>query len=426
LERLTGKVYKIQISQFVMDIDFAKIERKWQGAWDKEKIFEVREDSGKPKFYVLEMFPYPSGTGLHMGHALNYTIGDILARFKIMKGFEVLHPMGYDALGLPAENAAIKAGTHPEDYTNDSIKNFMKQQKALGVTYDWSRTVNTASPDYYKWDQWIFLKMVERGLAYQKEASVNWCPKCDTVLANEQVEDGKCWRHEDTDVEVRRLKQWFFKTTEYADELLKGLDDLEWPERTKAMQRNWIGRSEGTEIEFSVEANNGTRTNTDEHGQGDVWKVFTTRPDTIFGVTFMVVAAGHERLNELVTEEERASVDEYLKNVHSVSEKDISKLEKEGVFTGSYAINPANGERIPIWAGNFVLADYGSGMVMAVPAHDARDFEFATKYNIPIKQVVAPFIRKNVEEDKETKERCTVFGIVKNPRDGKILCLDWK
>ena len=478
----------------MIEINFSAIEKKWQKKWSENRVFEVNEESGRKKFYVLEMFPYPSGTGLHMGHALNYTIGDILARFKKMKGFEVLHPMGFDALGLPAENAAIKAGTHPEEYTNSAIENFIKQQKTLGVSYDWSRTVNTASPDYYKWDQWIFLKMLEKGLAYQKEASVNWCRECNTVLANEQVDAGKCWRHGDTEVEVRKLRQWFFKTTEYADELLEGLGKIDWPERTKKMQENWIGRSEGVEIEFEVlkdikiasyllieksfdldlenelgkfgdfevkevdedwgkffrvkvpvdkeEAfidfvkNNILVKNEDsgswyadscgttnkvifrdktidmnsergrkeffEYGKKlnipdeqldikdyeNTWKVFTTRPDTIFGVTFMVVAAGHERLDELVTAEQREAVNEYLKNMHSVSEKDSAKLEKEGVFSGSYAVNPANGERVPIWIGNFVLADYGSGMVMGVPAHDKRDFEFAKKYGIEIRQVV--------------------------------------
>ena len=369
------------------EIDFVGIEKKWQDAWEKEKVFEVDEESAKEPFYVLEMFPYPSGEGLHMGHALNYTIGDILARYKIMKVFVVLHRMGFDALWLPAENAAIKAGTHPSEYTKRAIGNFIKQQKRLGVTYDWSRMVNSADPSYYKWDQWIFLKMLEKGLAYQKEASVNWCRKCDTVLANEQVNEGKCWRHEDTDVEVKSLKQWFFRTTEYAEELLKGLDKIDWPERTKAMQRNWIGRSEGAEICFEVEtpAHEGC---TLEPKIGK-WKVFTTRPDTLFGVTFMVVAAGHERLSELVTADQEDDVDEYLKKMTSVSEKDIETKEKEGVFTGSYAVNPANGEKVPIWAGNFVLTDYGSGIVMGVPAHDKRDFEFAKKYGIEIKQVVS-------------------------------------
>jgi leucyl-tRNA synthetase len=398
----------------MVEIDFNGMEKKWQDRWAAEGTFEVNESSGKEPFYVLEMFPYPSGEGLHMGHALNYTIGDILARFKTMKGFEVLHPMGFDALGLPAENAAIKAGTHPEEYTNNAIENFVRQQKALGVTYDWSRMVNTASPDFYKWDQWIFLKMLEKGLAYQKEASVNWCPECNTVLANEQVNEGKCWRHEETEVEVRKLRQWFFKTTEYADELLAGLDEIDWPERTKTMQRNWIGRSEGVEISFNINDKD--------------WKVFTTRPDTIFGVTFMVVAAGHDGLDELVTDEQRKDVEKFLKKIKSTSEKDIGKLDKEGVFSGSYAVNPANGGRVPIWIGNFVVADYGSGMVMGVPAHDKRDFDFAKKYGIEVRQVVVPCkedsqnpCRKGLEEVK----RDTIIVHLKDKSTGKFALLNW-
>jgi len=371
-----------------MEIDFGAIEKKWQGAWEKEKVFEV-EDGGKNSYYVLEMFSYPSGAGLHMGHAFNLVIGDVFARYKIMNGFHVLHPVGFDALGLPAENAAIKVGTHPEDYTNKSIVNFMKQQKGLGLSYDWSRMINTAESSYYKWDQWIFLKMLEKGLAYQKESAVNWCPKCNSVLANEQVVNGRCWVHDDVEVEVRKLKQWFLKITDYADELYSGLEKLGgWPEKTLAMQRNWIGRSEGTEIDFEVLGNK-PRTSTDEHGGGNnVWSIFTTRPDTLFGVTFMVVATGHPRLDELVTDGQREEVGLFLSRLKSVSEKDAGDLEKEGVFTGSYAINPANGEKVPIWAGNFVVADYGAGMVMGVPAHDQRDFEFAKKYGIEIRQVV--------------------------------------
>ena len=357
-----------------MDIDFAGVEKKWQRKWEDGKVFEVGE-SKKKKYYVLEMFAYPSGEGLHMGHAFNFVIGDVFARYKIMNGFNVLHPVGYDALGLPAENAAVKVGTHPKDYTDNSIPNFMKQQKGLGLSYDWSRLLSTASADYYKWDQWIFLKMLEKGLAYQKESAVNWCPKCNSVLANEQVVGGKCWIHDDVEVEVRNLKQWFLKITDYADELYSGLDKLTgWPEKTKAMQRNWIGRSEGTEIDFVVE--------------GKTWSIFTTRPDTIFGVTFMVVSAQHSRLDSLVTDEQRKDVDLFLNKLKSVSEKDVSDLEKEGVFSGSYAVNPINGDRIPVWIGNFVVADYGAGMVMGVPAHDQRDFEFAKKYCIPIKPVV--------------------------------------
>lgn len=356
-------------------LDFSKVEKKWQDKWEQAKLFEAKEEKNSKKYYVLEMFPYPSATGLHMGHAFNFVIGDIYARYKKMQGFNVLHPMGFDSLGLPAENAAIKAKTHPEDYTNNSIKNFIKQQKTLGLTYDWTREVNTADPEYYKWDQWIFLKMFEKGLIYQKKAAVNWCSKCDTILANEQVVNGCCWRHEDTEVEVKQMNQWFIKITDYADRLLEGHKNLNWPEKTIAMQKNWIGKSYGTEIDFEINK--------------EKWPIFTTRPDTIFGVTFMVVAAQHARLNELVTKEQKVEVEKFLKKLKSVSEKDLSEMEKDGVFTGSYAINPANGDKVPVYAGNFVVADYGAGMVMAVPAHDQRDFEFAKKYDIPIKQVIS-------------------------------------
>ena len=357
-------------------VNFEKIEKKWQNKWNKNKVFEVNEKSMKEKYYVLEMFPYPSGEGLHMGHAWNYIIGDILARFKIMRGFNVLHPMGYDALGLPAENAAIKEGILPEKYTNDSIKNFVKQQKMIGLSYDWSRIVNTSSSNYYKWDQWIFLKMFEKGLAYQKEASVNWCPDCNTVLANEQVVDGKCWRHDETNVKVKKLRQWFFRITNYSQKLLDGIENLkEWPERTILMQKNWIGKSYGTEIDFKI--------------GGEKWPIFTTRPDTIFGVTFMVISAQHPKLDSLITKEQRKEVDKFLKKLSSVSKKDLVDTGKIGAFTGNYAINPINNEKIPIYIGNFVVADYGSGIVMAVPAHDQRDFEFAKKYKIKIKQVIS-------------------------------------
>lgn len=355
-------------------LDFAKIEKKWQDKWEKAKLFQASENPKEKKFYVLEMFPYPSAAGLHMGHAFNFVIGDVFARFKKMQGFNVLHPMGFDSLGLPAENAAIKAKTHPEDYTNNSIKNFIKQQRALGLTYDWSRQVNTADPDYYKWDQWIFLKMFEKGLVYEKEAPVNWCPKCNTILANEQVQGGKCWRHEDTDVEIKNVRQLFLKITDYADRLLEGHKNLKWPEKTIAMQKNWIGKSYGTEIDFEINGKN--------------WPIFTTRPDTIFGVTFMVVSAQHQKLMELVMKDQKKEVESFLKKLKSVSEKELAEMEKEGVFTGSYAINPANGDKVPVYAGNFVVADYGAGMVMAVPAHDQRDFEFAKKYKVQIKQVI--------------------------------------
>ncbi len=366
-------------------IDFGKIERKWQKKWEKEKVFDVKEDKKKKKYFVLDMFPYPSAAGLHMGHAFVFSLGDIYARFKRLQGYNVLYPIGYDALGLPAENAAIKAGTHPEEYTYNSIKNFMKQQKAMGWSYDWSRAVNTSKPEYYKWDQWIFLKMLEKGIAYRKKAAVNWCPKCETVLANEQVVNGCCWRHEDTKVEIKHLEQWFFRISDYAEELLQGLEKLEWPDRAKKLQRNWIGKSRGIEINFEID--------------GKKWPVFTTRIDTIFGVTFMVISAQHPKLMEIVNDNQKKEVERFLGKLKSVSEKELESMEKEGVFTGSYAINPINGERVPVWAGNFVVADYGCGMVMAVPAHDERDFEFAKKYKISIKQVI---------EGKANKDRAYV------------------
>ena len=357
-------------------IDFFRMEKKWQKAWEEKRVFDAKEDEKKRKFYVVEMYPYPSSSGLHMGHAFNYTIGDVFSRFKIMQGHNVLHPMGYDSLGTPAENAAIKSKISPEDYIKKSIANFMNQQKMLGLTYDWTRIVNTADPEYYKWDQLIFLKMFEKGLVYEKEAPVNWCNKCNTILANEQVVNGKCWIHSDNEVEIRHMKQWFLKITKYADRLLEGHKKLNWPEKTIAMQKNWIGKSSGTEIDFEINK--------------EKWPIFTTRPDTIYGVTFMVISAQHPRLMELVTSGQKKEVEAFLKKLKSVSEKEMEDMDKEGVFTGSYAINPVTGDKIPVWAGNFVVADYGAGMVMAVPTHDQRDFEFARKYKIPMKVVIQP------------------------------------
>ena len=357
------------------DYDFKAIEKKWQKKWEEGRIFEVKE-GGKEKFYSLEMFPYPSASGLHMGHAFNYIIGDVYSRFRIMQGFNVLHPMGYDSFGLPAENAAVKAGEDPKEYTETAIKNFVRQQKSLGLTYDWTRAVMTHKPEYYQWNQYFFLKFLEKGLVYKKKSPVNWCSDCRSVLANEQVHNGKCWRHHDTDVEIRELEQWFIKTTDYAEELLEMVDRLDWPERIKIMQKNWIGRSEGAEIDFEI--------------NGEKWPIFTTRPDTIFGVTFVVVSAQHPRLKELVTSPQKKEVEAFLKRIKSVKQEDLDKLEKEGVFTGSYAVNPATNEKVPVYAANFVISDYGSGMVMAVPAHDQRDFDFAMKYNLPMKIVVRP------------------------------------
>ncbi|MBU2562707.1 MAG: leucine--tRNA ligase [Nanoarchaeota archaeon] len=357
-----------------MAYNFKQIEKKWQKKWEETKIFEVSEKSKKKKFYVLEMYPYPSGSGLHIGHGLNYTLGDIYARFKRMNGLNVLHPMGFDSFGLPAENAAIKVGVHPKKYTQKSIAAFINQQKSLGWSYDWKRIVSSCEAEYYKWNQLFFLKFLEKGLAYRKKAPVNWCPKCKTVLANEQVHNGVCEYHKNTEVGIKHLEQWFIKTTEYADELLNCTDSLNWPKRIKVMQKNWIGKSFGTEINFEI--------NKEE------WPVFTTRPDTIYGVTFMVISAQHSRLMDIVTADYEDEVKKFLKKIKSVSEKDVEELEKEGVFTGSYAINPLTNEKIPVYAGNFVIADYGSGMVMAVPAHDQRDLEFAKKYKIKIKQVI--------------------------------------
>ncbi|MBU3906722.1 MAG: leucine--tRNA ligase [Nanoarchaeota archaeon] len=357
-----------------MEYNFKAIESKWQKEWEKKKVFEVKEQKGKKKFYVLEMYPYPSSSGLHMGHALNYTIGDICARFKRMNGFNVLYPMGFDSFGLPAENAAIKAKAHPKKFTEDAIKNYIRQMKEIGLSYDWSRTFASHDFNYYKWNQYFFLKFLEKGLVYRKKAPVNFCRKCESVLANEQVHNGRCWRHEDTEVEIKQLEQWFIKTTKYAEELLKDIENLNWPERIKIMQRNWIGKSHGTEIDFTIDDKS--------------WKIFTTRPDTIFGVTFMVVSAQHLKLMELVTNGQKKDVEKFLKKIKSVSEKEQEEMEKEGVFTGSYAVNPISNEKIPVYAGNFVVADYGSGMVMAVPGHDQRDFEFAKKYQISIKEVI--------------------------------------
>ncbi len=379
-------------------VKFSKIEKKWQKKWEDKKVFEVKERKGTKKCYVLEMYPYPSGSGLHMGHALNYTIGDIYARFKRMQGFNVLHPMGFDSFGLPAENAAIAAKSHPKKFTEDAVKNYIKQMKNLGLSYDWSREIESHKPEYYKWDQWIFLKMFEKGLAYRKKAPVNFCPKCNSVLANEQVVNGKCWRHEDCDVQVKQLEQWFFKTTAYANELYEGLDKLEgWPETIKTLQRNWIGKSEGAEIDFEI--------------NDRMWKVFTTRADTLFGVTFLVVSSQHPDLLELVADNQMKEALAFLKKIKSVKEEDLEKMDKQGVFTGSYAIHPLTKEKIPIWTGNFVVADYGSGIVMGVPAHDQRDFEFAKKYGLKIKEVIQPEQKKL---SNSMKDVFTDYGILVN------------
>ncbi|RJQ50277.1 MAG: leucine--tRNA ligase, partial [Nitrospiraceae bacterium] len=346
----------------------ADIEKKWQESWEKKGLFVVAENGSLPKFYCLEMFPYPSGR-IHMGHVRNYVIGDVITRYKRMRGFNVLHPMGWDAFGLPAENAAIKHRVHPAQWTFDNIDYMKSQLKKLGLSYDWNREVTTCRPEYYKWNQWFFLKMLERGLAYKKASSVNWCPSCETVLANEQVINEKCWRC-DTIVTQKELEQWFFKITDYAEELLRGADTLSgWPEKVVTMQRNWIGRSEGAEADFKVVGTDGTI------------RIFTTRQDTLYGATFMSIAKKHPLVAELVKDEKTQ------KEIGSLSD---DPLEKEGIFTGYYAENPLTGDHIPIWVANFVLMEYGTGAVMAVPAHDQRDFEFAQKYGLPVKVVVAP------------------------------------
>lgn len=349
-----------------------KIEQKWQKIWEETKPFKATEEPGKPKMMLAEMFPYPSGAGLHVGHVRNFTIVDVLTRFYTQQGLNVLRPFGYDTFGLPAENYAIKTGTAPQDVTKTNIANFRKQAKRLGYAIDWDREINTSDPEYYKWTQWCFLQLYKKGLAYQKESYQWWCPEDQTVLANEQVENGKCWRcgHE---VEKKKMKQWFFKITEYADELLEEIDSLEWPEKIKTMQKNWIGRSVGAEIDFEVE------------GGAPHITVFTTRPDTIYGATFLVVAPEYTALDSLLTDDTREKVLDYKTAALKKSEIERQEnKEKTGVFTGSYAINPATKEKIPIWVADYVLAGYGTGAIMAVPAMDDRDHEFAEKFDLPI------------------------------------------
>ena len=359
--------------------DFSQIEQKWQQKWEESGIYTVKRDDTKEKFYLLEMFPYPSGK-LHMGHVRNYSIGDVMARYYTMQGKNVLHPMGWDAFGLPAENAAIKNGVHPDPWTRENIDNMREQLKTMGISYDWTREEGTCLPDYYKWTQWIFTKFFERGLAYKKKAAVNWCPSCATVLANEQVIDGHCERC-DSIVEKKDLAQWFFRITDYAQRLLDDLEKLPgWPEKVKTMQENWIGRSEGVEINFATEA-------------GDPVPVFTTRVDTVFGVTYMVLAPEHPLVAKLTqgTKYEQP-VKDFINKVSKLSfiERTSSETEKEGMFIGAYAINPMTQERLPIWTTNYVLYEYGTGAVMGVPAHDQRDFDFAHKYGHRIIRVVAP------------------------------------
>ncbi len=373
-----------------------EIELKWRERWENADLYRATEASDRPKYYVLEMLPYPSGE-LHIGHIRNYSIGDALARYKWMRGFNVLHPMGWDAFGLPAENAAIKNQRHPREWTLSNIAKMKATHRRFAFSYDWDREVSTCEPEYYCWNQWFFLKMLERGLAYRKKALVNWCPQCATVLANEQVVDGCCWRHETTPVEQRALEQWFLRITAYADQLLRDIEKLEggWPERVLTMQRNWIGRSEGTECDFHLES-------------GEPIRVFTTRVDTIYGATCVILAPEHPLTGKLLDDAGRARAKAM---VDARSGRDPGDIEKEGFFTGHSAINPYSGERVPVWVGNFVLMTYGTGAIMAVPAHDDRDFDFCSKYGIPIVPVIRPV---DGPLDEHPKAAFTDDGVVEN------------
>ncbi|MED1203128.1 leucine--tRNA ligase [Heyndrickxia acidicola] len=361
-----------------MSFRHIEVEKKWQKYWEEHKTFKTEDSSSKPKYYAMDMFPYPSGAGLHVGHPEGYTATDIVSRMKRMQGYNVLHPMGWDAFGLPAEQYAIDTGNDPADFTKQNITTFKRQIKSLGFSYDWDREVNTTDPDYYKWTQWIFIKLYEKGLAYIDEVAVNWCPALGTVLANEEVIDGKSERGGHP-VERRPMKQWMLKITAYADRLLEDLDELDWPESLKDMQRNWIGRSEGAEVTFTID------------GTDHTFTVFTTRPDTLFGATYAVLAPEHPLINDITSLEQRSAVDQYLDKVKTKSDLERTDLAKDktGVFTGAYAINPINGEKMPIWIADYVLMSYGTGAIMAVPAHDERDYEFARKFELPIKEVVA-------------------------------------
>lgn len=379
---------------------FREIEAKWQAAWEAQGVFLASDDPGLAKYYCLEMYPYPSGR-IHMGHVRNYSIGDVISRYRLMRGFNVLHPIGWDALGMPAENAAIKHGIHPQEWTLDNIVNMKSQLRRLGFSYDWSREVSTCLPSYYKWNQWIFLKMLERGLAFRKKSWVNWCPQCQTVLANEQAAGGGCWRC-DTPVEQKEMEHWFLKITAYAQELLDGHEQLgKWPEHVLQMQRNWIGPSEGALITFPLE------------GGGPGIEVFTTRVDTIYGATFMLLSPDHPMSRELLAdspEKEALRADMARRSREARMRKLPGEEEKEGLDTGKRVINPFSGESVPVWIANYVLMDYGTGAVMAVPAHDQRDFEFARKYSLPVRVVI---VEKGASAAKESQEAATAeYGVL--------------
>lgn len=384
-----------------MRYPFTETEAKWQKIWEDNKVYKTDLSDTEKKLYTLVMFIYPSGSKLHIGHWYNYGPTDSWARFKKLQGYNVFEPMGYDAFGLPAENYAIKTGVHPQDSTLENIDDIREQLKRMGCMYDWDAELMTCVPEYYKWNQWLFLQLYKKGLAYRKNAPVNWCPSCNTVLANEQVQqDGTCERCS-TEVERKNLTQWFFKITEYADELLSGLNKIDWPEKTKSMQTNWIGKSTGTEVDFEVE------------GIDEKISVFTTRPDTLFGVTYLVLAPEHELVNKITTDKRNEEVEKYIKSIQSLSdiERTSTVKEKTGVSTGAYAVNPINGERIPIWVADYVLASYGTGFVMAVPGHDERDFEFAKKFDLPIKKVI---LEPGTEEKEKLESAYTGTGMMIN------------
>jgi len=384
-----------------MKYPFKEIEKKWQNYWEEKEIYKTDLSDIEKKLYTLVMFIYPSGAKLHIGHWYNYGPTDSWARFKKLQGYNVFEPMGYDAFGLPAENYAIKTGIHPYDSTMQNIKDIRRQLKNMGCMYDWNAELMTCVPEYYKWNQWLFLQMYKKGLAYRKNAPVNWCPSCKTVLANEQVQsDGTCERC-GTPVVKKDLTQWFLKITDYAEELLADLDKIDWPEKTKLMQRNWIGKSTGAEIEFKID------------GSEEKFTVFTTRPDTLFGVTYVVLAPEHELVERITTDEHKDEVKKYVESVRNLSEieRTSAAKEKTGVFTGAYAINPVNGEKVPVWIADYVLSSYGTGAVMAVPAHDERDFEFAKKFNLPIRKVI---LEDGTSEEEELKEAFTGVGTMIN------------
>ncbi len=372
------------------EYNFNVIEKKWRKHWEENNI--NKPDDNKEKYYCLDMFPFPSGTGLHVGHWRGYVLSDVISRYKILNGYEVLHPMGWDAFGLPAENFAIKTGKHPSIIMEESIKTFKKQLKEIGTVYDWSKEVNTTDPNYYKWTQWIFIQMFKNGLAYEKEMPLNWCPECKAVLANEEVNQGECERC-GTTVTKKMLRQWMLKITKYSEELIAGLDKLDWPEKVKKMQTEWIGKSVGAEVNFSVD------------GKEEKINIFTTRPDTLFGANFIVLSPEHELVFKLTAENKKEEVDKYVFAASTKSSIErMAQKEKTGVFTGSYAINPMNNEKIEIWIGDYVLADYGTGAIMCVPAHDERDFEFAKKYNLPITQVISKTGEETLLENAYTEK----------------------